>query len=57
MSESVTVAALAVGAGNNSKNVIFKNCAPFTDCISKLINMQINNAKDIDIVLPMYNLI
>ena len=25
----ITVAALAVGGGNNGKNVIFKNCAPF----------------------------
>ena len=57
MSETVTVAALAVDAGNSIKNVIFKNCAPFTDCISKINNMQINIAKDIDIVLPMYNLI
>ena len=56
MSETITVAALAVGAGNNS-NVIFKNCALFTDCISEINNTQVNNAKDIDIGLPMYNLI
>ena len=37
--------------------LIFKNCAPFTNCISKINNMQIDNAKDIDIVMPMYNLI
>ena len=36
---------------------IFKNCAPFTKCISKINNTQIDNAKDIDIVMPMYNLI
>ena len=42
---------------NNNKKVIFKNCAPFTNCISKINNMQIDNAKDIDIVMPMYNLI
>ena len=39
------------------KKVIFKNCAPFTDCISKINNTQVDNAKDIDIVMPMYNLI
>ena len=38
------------------KKVIFKNCAPFTNCISEINNTQIDNAKDIDIVMPMYNL-
>ena len=42
---------------NNNKKVIFKNCAPFTNCISEINNTQIDNAKDIDIVIPMYNLI
>ena len=37
--------------------IIFKNCAPFTNCISEINNIQIDNAKDIDIVMPMYNLI
>ena len=35
----------------------FKNCAPFTNCISEVNNTQVDNAKDIDIVMPMYNLI
>ena len=39
-----------------NKGVAFTNCAPFTVCISE-INTQVNNAKDIDIVMPMYNLI
>ena len=51
-----TVAADAA-ANNTNKKVIFKNCAPFTNCISEINNMQIDNAKDIDIVMPMYNLI
>ena len=42
---------------NTNKKVIFKNCAPFTNCISEINNTQIDNAKDIDIVMPMYNLI
>ena len=46
------------GAANNTnKKVIFKNCAPFTNCISEINNIQVHNAKDIDIVMPMYNLI
>ena len=40
-----------------SKKVIFKNCTPFTNCISKINNTQIDNADYIDIVMPMYNLI
>ena len=44
-------------ANNTNKKVIFQNCAPFTDCIRKINNTQVNNAKDIDIVMPMYNLI
>ena len=39
------------------KEVIFKNCAPFTNCISKINNTQIDNAEYIDIVMPMYNLL
>ena len=50
-------AAAGADASNTNKKVIFKNCAPFTDCISKINNTQVDNAKDIDIVMPMYNLI
>ena len=50
-------AAAGADANNTNKKVIFKNCAPFTDCISKINNIQVDNAKDIDIVMPMYNLI
>ena len=39
------------------KKVIFKNCAPFTYCMSKINNTQVDNAKDTDIAMPMYNLI
>ena len=40
-----------------NKGVIFKNCAPFTKCISRINGTDIDNAQDIDIVMPMYNLI
>ena len=40
-------------ANNIGKKVIFKNCAPFTNCISKINNAQIDN----NIVMPIYNLI
>ena len=54
------------GAGNDNatkradkrdKGVSFKNYAPFTKCISTINNTDIENAHDIDIVKPMYNLI
>ena len=54
------------GAGNDDttkrtdkrgKSVTFKHCAPFTKCISRINNTDIDNAHDIDIVMPMYNLI
>ena len=35
----------------------FKSCAPFTNCISEINNAHVDNAKDIDVVMPMYNLI
>ena len=50
-------AAADANANNTNKKVIFKNCVPCTNCISETNNTQVNNAKDIDIVIPMYNLI
>ena len=44
-------------ANNTNKKVIFKNCASFTNCISKINNTQIDNIEYIYIVMPMYNLI
>ena len=44
-------------ADNTNKKVIFKNCATLTDCISKINNTQVDNSKDIDIVMPMYNIV
>ena len=58
--ETITVnntAAAGAAANNTNRKVIFKNCAPFTNCINEINNTQIDNAKDIDIVMPMYNLI
>ena len=44
-------------ADERDNGVAFKNCAPFTNCISEINNTQVDNAKDIDIVIPIYNLI
>ena len=47
----------AAAPNNADKKVIFKNCAPFTSCISRINNTQIDDAQYIDVVMPMYNLI
>ena len=49
--------AAARQADEKDKGVSFKNCAPLINCISEINNTQIDNAKNIDIVMPMYNLI
>ena len=49
--------AAAIQADERDKGVAFKNCASFTSCLSEINNTQIDNSKDIDIVMPMYNLI
>ena len=35
----------------------FKNNAPFINCISKINGVKIDNAEDLDVVMPMYNLL
>ena len=57
---TITVANTAAqGQPNNGadKKVIPKNCAPFTKCISRMNNTQVDDAHGIGIVIPMYNLI
>ena len=44
----------AVGA---DEKLIFKNSAPFTDCIIQINYTEADNAKYIDIVMPMYKLV
>ena len=48
---------IEIEADERNKGVTFKNCAPFTKCISRINNTDIDNAHDIDIAMPMYNLI
>ena len=50
-------AAADANANNINKKALLKNCAPFTNCISKINNTQIDNAEYIDIIMPMCNLI
>ena len=39
------------------KELIFKNCFPFTNHVSEINNTQVDNAKDLDVAMQMYNLI
>ena len=51
---------IAVTSPNDAKGhkaVAFKNNAPFINCISKINGVQIDNAEDIDAVMPMSNLL
>ena len=52
-----TAGPAAAAANNRNKKVIFKNCAPFANYISKINNTQIDNDEYIDIVMSMYKLI
>ena len=42
---------------NANKNIIFKRFVTFTNCIRGINNTQVDDAYDIDVVMPMYNLI
>ena len=37
--------------------MVFKNNTPFINCISKINGIKIDNAEDLDVVIPMYNLL
>ena len=47
----------ALAAYRNNKEVAFNDCAPFINCKSKTNNAEVDNAEDLDIVMPMYNLL
>ena len=51
------VQATSAEPNNANKKVIFKNCAPFTSCISRINNTQVDDAQYIDGVMPMHNLL
>ena len=40
---------------NSNRKEIFKNCAPFANCIRDINGTQVDDAQDIDTVMPMYN--
>ena len=58
---TITVTAPDDGANNirdkRNRPLILKNNAPFISCITKINNELIEYAEDLDIVMPMYNLL
>ena len=54
---TITVAQVAAPAQHKMlvKKVIFKSCAPSTDCISEINNTQIYDAKYINVIMLMHN--
>ena len=43
--------------GDANTRVAFKNCAPFTKCITHINDEPVDNADNLDIIMPLYNLI
>ena len=50
-------AASDANSNNVGKKVLIKNCASFTKCRGEINDKQVDNANDIDTVIPMYDLI
>ena len=47
----------AIATDRNNKQALFKNCEPFIDWIVEINTTQVDNAKDLDVVMVMCNLI
>ena len=57
---SIVKGTITVVRPNNPKRntaVTFKNNSPFINCISKINGIKIDNAKDLDVLMPRYNLL
>ena len=58
---NTAVNATATNNANNNmfgeKKLVFKNNAPFINCTLKINGIKIDNAEDLDVAMPMYNLL
>ena len=52
---NITLEGASKGANKDNKKLAFKNNAPFINCISKINGSIIDNAEDVDVVMPMHN--
>ena len=48
---------ITIAGHNLSPQVAFKDCAPFSKCVTKIDQTAIDDAENLDLVIPMYNLI
>ena len=48
---------IVMTAHKNPTPISLKSCAPFTKCITKIYGTTIDGVEDLDLVMPMYNLI
>ena len=44
-------------ANKHDRNLVFKNNASFINCITKINGIKVDNTEDLDVVIPMYNLL
>ena len=56
LSDAYIVVKGTITAKRNNKE-IFKNNASFINCISKINGIKIDNADDLDVVMPIFNLL
>ena len=52
-----TITVVRPNNAKRNKATAFKNNAPFINCISKINGIKIGNAEDLDVVMPMYDLL
>ena len=52
MTGDIKVAGIAANT-----NVAFENCGPFTRCVTHINDEHVETAENLDIIIPMYNLI
>ena len=55
--KKLTDTAIKTGNANLNKELTLKNNAPLISCISKINGELVESAEDLDIVMPMYNLL
>ena len=48
---------ITASGGNADTRVVFKNCAPFTRCATHINDEHVETAENLDIIMPMYNLL
>ena len=54
---TITVAGVSNYSCRKNRPLAFKSNAPFIGCISNINNTLINNVEDLDVVMPVYNMI